>query len=179
MSSLRPVTGRHPARAFLLWRAKRFLNNTPTVRSAASVIVAANTGIVVLAAVAMWAFDRKDFPNFGRSLWWAVQTVTTVGYGDATPTTVVGRLIAAFVMLQGVALLAVIAATITSAFVSRARELGGQAERWQHLDERFDELNRRLDALAAGAAGSPSSHDAQPEGQRLDPHDDALREEKT
>ena len=177
MSSAPRIRGRHPARAFLLWRAKRFLSDTPTVRSAASVIVAANAAIVVLAAVAMWVFDRRDFPNLGRSLWWAVQTVTTVGYGDETPRTVAGRIIAAIVMLQGVAFLAVIAATITSAFVARAqRAYGGQAERWQHIDQRFDELNRRLDALAGGPAGSPSSHDAPPDGPRLDPGHDALRE---
>ena len=173
MSSPRPITGRHPARAFMLWRAKRFLADTPTVRSAASVIVAANAAIVVLGAVAMWVFDRKDFPNLGRSLWWAAQTVTTVGYGDVTPQTIVGRLIAAVVMLQGVAFLAVITATITSTFVARAeRELGGQAERWQHIDEQFEELNRRLDALS----GSPQSHDAPPDGPSLDPGHDALRE---
>jgi voltage-gated potassium channel Kch len=175
MSAVRNVTGRHPARKFMLWKAKRFLNDTPSVRNAASVIVAANTAIVFLAAVAMWIFDRKDFPNFGRSLWWAVQTVTTVGYGDATPTTGLGRVIAAIVMLQGVAFIAVITATITSAFVARAEhEYGGQAERWSHIDERFDELNRRLEALA----GSPQSHDVQASTLGLD-RDDATREEST
>jgi hypothetical protein len=176
MSELRRVTGRHPAKAFLLWRAKRFLNNTPTVRSAASVIVAANAAIVLIAAVAMRIFDAKDFPHFGLSVWWAVQTVTTVGYGDVTPQATVGRIIAAIVMLQGVAFLAVVTATITSAFVARAqREYGGQAERWRHVEERFDDLNRRLDALA----GSPQSHDAQASAPRLDPQQDALREELT
>jgi voltage-gated potassium channel Kch len=173
MNSARRVTGRHPARAFLLWKAKRFLNDTPTVRSAASVIVAANAAIVLLAALAMRVFDAKDFPNFGRSLWWAVQTVTTVGYGDVTPQTVAGRIIAAVVMLQGVAFLAVVTATITSAFVARAqREYGGQAERWRHLEQRFDELDQRVDALS----GSPQSHDAGASAPRLDPDEDALRE---
>jgi voltage-gated potassium channel len=160
----------------MLWKAKRFLSNTPSVRSAASVIVAANTAIVLLAALAMRVFDAKEFPSFGRSVWWAVQTVTTVGYGDVTPQRAVGRVIGALVMIQGVAFLAVITATITSAFVARAEhEYGGQAERWSHIDERFDELNRRLDALA----GSPQSHDARGSAPRLDPHDDAIREEST
>lgn len=176
MSTMRRVRGRHPARAFLLWKARRFLSDTPTVRSAASVIVAANAAIVLLAALAMRVFDAKDFPTFGGSLWWAVQTVTTVGYGDVTPQTALGRIIAAVVMLQGVAFLAVITATITSAFVARAqREYGGQAERWQHLEARFDELDRRLEALS----GSPQSHDAPASEPRLDPGEDALREELT
>jgi len=133
-----------------------------------SVIVAANVAIVVIAAIAMRVADAKDFPHFGRSLWWAVQTVTTVGYGDATPATALGRVIAAVVMVQGVAFLAVITATITSAFVARAqREYGGQAERWEHLEERFDALDRRLAAL------SPQSHDARAPAPRLDPGQDA------
>jgi voltage-gated potassium channel Kch len=166
VSAVRDVTGRHPARSFLLWKAKKFLSTTPTVRSAASVIVAANTAIVLLAALSMWAFDSKEFPTFGRSLWWAVQTVTTVGYGDVTPARTVGRIIAAIVMLQGVAFLAVITATITSAFVARAQhQYGGQAERWEHVEARFDELNRRLDGLV----GSPQSHDAPPPDDGLDP----------
>ena len=53
-------------------------------------------------------------------LWWAVQTVTTVGYGDHTPVTVSGRLVAAFVMLVGIGFLTVVTAAITSTFVSRA-----------------------------------------------------------
>jgi voltage-gated potassium channel Kch len=159
----------------MLWKAKRFLNDTPSVRTAASVIVAANTAIVFLAALAMRIFDAKEFPSFGRSAWWAVQTVTTVGYGDVTPQRAVGRVIAAVVMLQGVAFIAVITATITSAFVARAEhEYGGQAERWSHIDDRFDELDRRLQALA----GSPQSHDVQGTALGLDP-DDATREEST
>jgi voltage-gated potassium channel Kch len=169
------VTGRHPAQKYMLWKAKRFLNDTPSVRTAASVIVAANTAIVFLAALAMRIFDAKEFPSFGRSAWWAVQTVTTVGYGDVTPQRAVGRVIAAVVMLQGVAFIAVITATITSAFVARAEhEYGGQAERWSHIDDRFDELDRRLQALA----GSPQSHDVQGTALGLDP-DDATREEST
>jgi voltage-gated potassium channel len=164
MKAERPI-GRHAARRYVLWRTQRFLSDTPTVHSAASVIVAANTAIVVLSALAMRIFDAKDFPNIWRSLWWAVQTATTVGYGDVTPHTVGGRIIGAIVMLQGIAFLAVITASITSTFVARAqREVAGD----RGLDARFDDLARRLDALAQALEGSPSSHDAAPGGNRLD-----------
>jgi voltage-gated potassium channel len=59
---------------------------------------------------------------------WALQTVTTVGYGDMTPARTSGRLVAAFVMLEGIAFVAIIVAAITSTFVAwgnlRARSSG-------------------------------------------------------
>ena len=58
----------------------------------------------------------------GSGLWWAVQTVTTVGYGDYVPRNVAGRLVATFVMLGGIGFLTVITAAITSSFVARSRE---------------------------------------------------------
>jgi voltage-gated potassium channel len=60
-------------------------------------------------------------------MWWAVQTVTTVGYGDAVPVTNLGRILAALVMLLGIGFVTVITASITGAFVSRSR-------REQHLE---------------------------------------------
>ena len=76
----------------------------------------------------MTVVDRDNFPSIGPALWWAVQTVTTVGYGDDVPTTVGGRLLATLVMLLGIGFLTVITAAITSTFVSRSRrELGATA----------------------------------------------------
>ena len=70
----------------------------------------------------MTAIDHKNFTTLGQGLWWSVQTVTTVGYGDLVPTNASGRLVAALVMLLGLAFLAVITAAITSSFVARATE---------------------------------------------------------
>ena len=47
--------------------------------------------LAILAAVLITVFDRKEFPNIWLALWWAVQTVTTVGYGDITPDATSGR----------------------------------------------------------------------------------------
>ncbi len=60
-------------------------------------------------------------------MWWAVQTVTTVGYGDDVPTTNAGQILAAAVMLLGIGFITVITASITGAFVARSR-------REQHLE---------------------------------------------
>ena len=75
--------------------------------------------ITVGAGLLMTVVDRENFPSIGSGLWWAVQTVTTVGYGDDVPTNLTGRLVAVLVMLLGIAFLTVITASITSTFVAR------------------------------------------------------------
>jgi voltage-gated potassium channel len=77
--------------------------------------------------------------------------VTTVGYGDVTLARTSGRIVAAFVMLQGLAFLAILVAAITSTFVAseereqaEAREEESGEER---IDARFDDLAARLDRL--------------------------------
>ena len=96
-------------------------------------------------------------------MWWAIQTVTTVGYGDVTPSNVTGRLVAALVMLQGLAFLAIVTAAITSSFVARAsREYdAAQAKEevsdQQKLEARLDAIDRKLDTLAASLASTKNT----------------------
>src|SRR5262249_33431184 len=101
-------------------RMSKFLRSPPSIRMAASVMVTATALIVVGSGIAMWVFDHKEYANVWVGMWWAIQTVTTVGYGDVTPKEVSGRLIATVVMLEGIAFLAIITAAITSTFVARA-----------------------------------------------------------
>ncbi len=160
--ALRHVVGRHPVRKLMLRKADGLISGPPTVRAAASVIVTATAGVVVVWAVAMRIFDPSEFPNIWRSLWWSMQTATTVGYGDVTPHDSLGRVVAAFVMLEGIAVLAVVTASITSVFVARAqRQLRGD-EPWRQVLARLDDLDRRLDELQARNGRSPSSHDVRP-----------------
>jgi voltage-gated potassium channel len=80
-------------------------------------------------------------------MWWAMQTVTTVGYGDVTPKHVSGRLVGALVMLEGIAFIAITTAAITSTFVARAEREAGAAEDAEleaRLDERFDRLEAMI-----------------------------------
>jgi voltage-gated potassium channel len=72
---------------------------------------------------------ERDAPNatlttFGDAVWWAITTISTVGYGDRYPVTPEGRLVAATLMVAGIALLGVVTATIASWFVENVRSAG-------------------------------------------------------
>ena len=96
--------------------------------------------ITVVSGVVMHLIDRSEFPTIGVGLWWAAQTVTTVGYGDVAPAATSGRIVALIVMLNAIGFLTVVTGSITAALIgSRAR--GG-------LDEAsLEELRLQLERL--------------------------------
>ena len=65
--------------------------------------------------------DHREYSSIWQGMWWSLQTVTTVGYGDVTPKDTAGKIVGAVVMLEGVAFLAIITAAITSTFVTHAQ----------------------------------------------------------
>jgi voltage-gated potassium channel len=77
--------------------------------------------IVVLSGSVEALVDSGDFPSTWDGIWWAVVTVTTVGYGDLYPKTAGGRVIAMVVMLFGIGFLSVLTATVASCFVKHDR----------------------------------------------------------
>ena len=89
----------------------------------------------------MWLLDRNEYPNVGVAMWWAAQTVTTVGYGDVTPSKPAGRIIGLFVMLYGIAFVTI--------FVTRAAEERGivEDEAEQRIEAKVDAISQRLDRL--------------------------------
>ena len=131
----------------------RFLREPVSVRNAASVIAVSSTLVVVGSGVLMRVLDRSEYPSIGRGLWWAMQTVTTVGYGDVTPEHTSGRIVAVVVMLWGIAFVSILVAAITSTFVTRAERERERAddkgrETAEDRDQaRFDDLVARLDRL--------------------------------
>ena len=137
------------ARSFLDRKFARVLREPPSVRLATGVIVSATAVIVVGSGVLMWALDHHEYPNIWVGMWWALQTVTTVGYGDVSPINPSGRIIASFVMLYGVAFVTVFIAVITSIFVARASEERGMAEdrAEQRIEARLDVMDERLGRL--------------------------------
>ncbi|WP_370944570.1 potassium channel family protein [Amycolatopsis sp. cg5] len=97
--------------------------------------------IVFCAALAVLEAERgaesptiKDFPD---AVWWAITTVTTVGYGDRYPVTHTGRIIAVGLMMAGIALLGVVTATLASWLIRRVAEAEetAQAVTREHLNE--------------------------------------------
>jgi voltage-gated potassium channel len=77
--------------------------------------------VVIVSGAVESLVDSGDFQSTWQGIWWAVATVTTVGYGDVTPTTVQGQVVAIVVMLFGIAFLSVLTATIASRFVKTER----------------------------------------------------------
>jgi voltage-gated potassium channel Kch len=140
-------------------RLERFLEKPTSVRNAAAVIVVATTLVVIGGGVLIRLIDPAEYDDVGTGMWWALQTVTTVGYGDVTPTQVGGRLVGAVVMLEGTAFIAIVTAAITSTFVARASREHREASAAEgetevaRMEQRFDELERKLDLLLGAQAG--------------------------
>jgi voltage-gated potassium channel Kch len=141
-------------------RMAKFMTEPPSARLAAGTIVTATAVVVVIGGLLMRILDHDEYSTIWVGMWWALQTVTTVGYGDVTPKHLSGRIVASFVMFEGIAFLAIITAAITSSFVARARDLHDAATRKLELTEhqqtlaRFDELDRRFERLEAALRGS-------------------------
>jgi voltage-gated potassium channel len=95
--------------------------------------------------------------GFGDGLWWAVTTMTTVGYGDMYPVTTAGRFVAVALMIGGIALLGVVTATLASWLVDRVAaeseaEQAATRAQVESLAHQVNELNERLAAQPAGSA---------------------------
>ena len=66
--------------------------------------------------------EGSNIKTFSDGLWWAVTTVTTVGYGDRYPTTTEGRLLAVLLMITGISLVGVITASVAAWFVKLSQD---------------------------------------------------------
>jgi hypothetical protein len=144
--------GAHPG-SIIERRMSKFLREPPSVRLAANVIVTATTVVVVVGGVLMRVLDHKDYKSVWLGMWWVLQTVTTVGFGDLTPSNAIGKILTSIVMLWGIAFLAIITAAITSVFVARAQQeravgvasaaVGAEAT----VQQRFDDIDAQLQQL--------------------------------
>jgi voltage-gated potassium channel len=130
------------------------LARATTPLTAAVVIATASTVTTVAAGILMTVVDRENYPSIGSGLWWAAQTVTTVGYGDEVPVTVPGRLLAVLVMLVGISFLTIITAAITSAFVARSRLEQTQSRSETPTAEQLRQIEKRLERIEAALTRS-------------------------
>jgi voltage-gated potassium channel len=132
------------------WLERRIERRGLRPRDAAYVIGAFWAVAVVVFGVLERLVDPKTFHSVWLGMWWAIETVTTVGYGDIVPKQTVGKLIAGFLMLGGLSLIAVVTAAITSGFVSRAQTQARPTREdpvMQKLDQLADQLQRVQDEL--------------------------------
>jgi voltage-gated potassium channel Kch len=122
------------------------LGDNLTVRRASVLIAATALGIGIAAGLVMRAVDPEDFPSAGSGLWWSVQTITTVGYGDSVPTSTAGRLIAVLVMVTGLGFMSVVTATITATFIEAARRRRRLPDEFtlEHIAQRLDQIEAQL-----------------------------------
>lgn len=160
-----------PLRLLRLVTLLSVLNRTSSRSLRGRVVTYASGGtllLVVCGALAITSAERgqpaSTIGNFGDGLWWAVTTLSTVGYGDTYPVTTTGRLVAVTLMLAGITLLGVVTATLASWLVERvsdANEVEQLATRREveELTEQIRELRRELGAGMpddAAPAASPS-----------------------
>jgi voltage-gated potassium channel len=114
-------------------------------------------GVTLLTAlgggILMRFLDHESFPTVGDGIWFALQTVTTVGYGDMVPGDAWGKVVASIVMVGGVTFISLTTATVVSAFVAGAQERAAdeaadaaEAGRLEHL-EALERVERRLAAI--------------------------------
>ena len=104
-----------------------------------------------LGAIVMRAVDQHNFPSLGTATWWALQTITTVGYGDVVPTTAAGRVVGGIEMVLGVSFIAFLTAGVTSTVIQRVGA-GAAAEdhvqRERHHQTIVDGLTETRNAIA-------------------------------
>jgi voltage-gated potassium channel len=136
----------------------RFQNNPSSVRYAVTAIISTIVALVLIGAVLMRVFAPKQYQSLGDALWFTLQTVTTVGYGDNTPTSAEGRIIASVVMLVSIGLVSVTTAAVTSMFirsVSRDEQDTDRrllAEALERIETKLAEAHERLERIEHGAA---------------------------
>ena len=111
-----------------IFRILRLFHRTTTIfkESKVAYLIAFSSGSIIIGAFAEFIVESphpdSKITNFGDALWWAIETVTTVGYGDLYPVTVEGKIIAAFLMIVGIGVLGIFISTFGAALIeSRLR----------------------------------------------------------
>ncbi|HWU46065.1 MAG TPA: potassium channel family protein [Humibacter sp.] len=116
--------------------------------------------LVLMAGLAVLDAEQNDIHSrihsFGEALWWACVTITTVGYGDIVPVTVIGKFIAVGLMIAGVGIVGTVAATIASYFIEKVGERDELEQRVtrRHIKEVMDELAEVKTMLVMMQAGT-------------------------
>jgi voltage-gated potassium channel len=144
------------ARLFRLLRLLRLVRAGTLARSVFSTEGVRDAGVLTLLAVlgggaAFAAVEKDEHLSAWDGVWWAIQTVTTVGYGNPRVTTDGGRIIGICLMITGIGFVAVLTAAAAERFVRGRREEEERArEERRAIEGRLDQIIERLDALEKG-----------------------------
>lgn len=122
-----------------------------TIFRAIRVIIIVAVALVLIAGALERLIEPKVFTSIGLAYWWAIVTVTTVGYGDVVPQTAGGRVVASLVMLTGLAMIPTLTSVVVSVLISkRARADSDQAESERQEDvARLVRIEERLARIEA------------------------------
>jgi voltage-gated potassium channel len=131
-----------PRPRVMLWYERLTL-----LRAVATILIVA-TVIVLVAGLLERLVEPETFDTIGISYWWAITTVTTVGYGDVVPHTTAGRLVGSCLMFTGLALIPTTTTVVVSMLLSK----------FQRAAQR--EQSERLERIEAMLAGSPPEGEA-------------------
>jgi voltage-gated potassium channel len=117
-------------------------------RGRVAVYVAGSVVLIGFVASLAVLDAERDSPDasittFGEALWWTLTTISTVGYGDRYPVTFEGRLVAASLMVTGIALLGVVTASIAAWFVETLRRTGAEVseEITESVEQELEEVS--------------------------------------
>ncbi|WP_166905681.1 potassium channel family protein [Mycobacterium sp. DL440] len=124
--------------------------------------------LVYVASLAVLQAERGQpdahITNFGDAIWWAITTITTVGYGDMYPVTTTGRVIAALLMIGGISLVGSITATIASWIVQTVAidDAAAAAVTAEHINDLRAEIASLRDELRRAPAIEGAGGDHRP-----------------
>ena len=137
-------------------------------------VLIAAAGTLFLGAWLVLLFEEKakgsNIHSYPDALWWAIVTVTTVGYGDRYPVSAGGRAVAVVLMLVGIGLIGVLTATVASVFVKEHTDANKEAFKQGHdelgqqlsvISDRIADVERRLGASPGEMASVDAAADAE------------------
>ena len=131
-------------------RLARWTERLTLFRAVRTIVVVAVV-LVLIAGIVARLVEPNTFTSLGLSYWWAITTVTTVGYGDIVPEDPAGRVVGSLLMLTGLALIPTLTSMIVSVLISkRARAQTEEFERalvdstamLKRIEERLDRMER-------------------------------------
>jgi voltage-gated potassium channel len=125
-------------------------------RYAAYLVIATWLIAIVVFGIVQRIADPHTYPTIWLAWWWAIQTVTTVGYGDVVPQQTAGKVVAALLMIGGLSFLSILTATITSMFVARRQEKA-RAQGEDPVMQELVRLSDKIESLEVELTRSPLS----------------------